>query len=323
MEKLLIMNSSSFGRIYPEHMQRLENIVDVKRLDVPTTMHGKELADAVGDATYIIASVTPFFDQEFFEYKKDLKIISRHGIGYNNVDIEAAKKCGTLVSIVPPLVERDAVAENAVANLLALMRKTIPADEAAHHDEWVKRAKFMGNGLSNKTAGIIGCGNIGTRVAEILKYGFNCKVIAYDPNPRNEWASKHGIEYVDLETLLKESDVISLNALLDETSYHILNTETIAQLKEGVYITNTARGDLIDEDAMIQAIESKRVRGYAADCLHKEPIEKDHPFLNYENVIVTPHTSAYTYECIHGMGEKCVSDIEEVVNGNKPSHCVE
>lgn len=321
--RIAIINSSSFGRRFPDQIERLEAIGTVKRITVDGMMHGKELAERLHGYNLIISSVTPFFDEEFFEYKDELLIISRHGIGYNNIDLKAAKKHGTIVSIVPPLVERDAVAENAVANLMAVMRMTVPSSKAAADNRWADRAQFVGNGITGKTVGVIGCGNIGSRVAEILKHGFNTRLLVTDPDLNQEWGGEHGAESVDLETLVSESDIISLNCTLNETSFGILNQKMFNRMKPGVYITNTARGDLIDEEAMCRAIEKGIVKGLAVDVMHEEPASNEHPYFQYENVLVTPHTSAYTIECLRGMGEKCVEDLEKIVAGQMPDCMVE
>ena len=125
--KIAIVNSSSFGKIFHEQLERLEKIGEVQSFTVDGEIGGRELAELLKGYNIIIASVTPFFTQEFFDHKDELILITRHGIGYNNIDIEAARKHGTLVSIIPALVERDAVAENNITNLLALLRKTVEA----------------------------------------------------------------------------------------------------------------------------------------------------------------------------------------------------
>ena len=321
--RIAIVNSSSFGRRFPDQMERLQKIGTVERITVDGMMRGKELAERLRGYNLIISSVTPFFDREFFENKDELLIISRHGIGYNNIDLEAAREHNTRVSIVPPLVERDAVAENAVANLMAVMRMTVPAVKAASENRWKDRASFVGNGITGKTVGVIGCGNIGSRVAEILKHGFNTRLLVTDPNLDLEWAREHGAEQVDLETLVSEADIISLNCTLNETSFHILNQQMFEKMKPGVYITNTARGDLIDEEAACKAIENGIIKGMAVDVMHEEPASNTHPYFRYDNVLVTPHTSAYTIECLQGMGEKCVEDLEKIIVGQKPECTVE
>ncbi len=322
-QKIAIVNSSSFGKTFPAHLERLEALGQVDRFDIDSEVNGKELAEKLQGYTMIVASVTPFFTREFFEHKDETLLITRHGIGYNNIDIEAAKEYNTLVSIVPPLVERDAVAENAVTNLLAVMRQTVLSNKAVKEDKWENRNHFVGHGLSGKTVGVIGVGNIGSRVVEILNYGFRCNVLGYDPYKNKFELEKYGAKPVDLETLLKESDVISLNASLNEDNYHMLSKEQFSMMKDNVYITNTARGALIKEEAMVEALEQGKIAGFATDVLEVEPGRSDHPYLSFDQALVTPHTSAYSMECLEGMGETCVTDCENVVKGLLPNRPVQ
>ncbi|WLT06721.1 D-isomer specific 2-hydroxyacid dehydrogenase family protein [Gilliamella apis] len=313
--KIAIINSSSFGKYFPNHLERLEKIGEVKHFTFENNIPGKELAEALQDFNIVIASVRPFFNKEFFDNKKQpLLLLSRHGIGFNNVDVVAAKEHGTIVTIVPPLVERDAVAENAVTNLLALIRQTVQSQEAVKSNEWKKRASFLGINVTGKVIGIIGCGNIGSRVAEIFKHGFNARLLVVDPNVNVDWANKNNIEIVELDYLLQNADIISLNASLNETSYHILKAPQFSLMKKGVYITNTARAELIDETALINALDNGTVAGHATDVMYVEPSYSDHPLVKHPKVLVTPHTSAYAIECLQGMGEKCVQDVENFVN---------
>lgn len=313
--KIAIINSSSFGKYFPNHLERLEKIGEVKHFTFENNIPGKELAEALQDFNIVIASVRPFFNKEFFDNKKQpLLLLSRHGIGFNNVDVVAAKEHGTIVTIVPPLVERDAVAENAVTNLLALIRQTVQSQEAVKSDEWKKRASFLGINVTGKVIGIIGSGNIGSRVAEIFKHGFNARLLVVDPNVNVDWANKNNIEIVELDYLLQNADIISLNASLNETSYHILKAPQFSLMKKGVYITNTARAELIDETALINALDNGTVAGHATDVMYVEPSYSDHPLVKHPKVLVTPHTSAYAIECLQGMGEKCVQDVENFVN---------
>ena len=313
--KIAIVNSSSFGRRFPDHLERLEKIGPVDRIRVAGDCHGAELAETLAPYNLVISSVTPFFDEEFFAHKRDLAAIVRHGIGYNNVDVPAATAAGTLLTIVSPLVERDAVAEGSVALLMDVMRHVSDSREAGNAGRWADRASFVGAGLSGKTLGIIGCGNIGSRVAEILGRGFGMEVIASDPVHRDEWAAAEGVSYVELDELLERADAISLNASLNETSLHILNADSLAKAARTPYIVNCARADLVDQPAMIAALDSGRVAGYACDVMHDEPPAPDDPYFNHANVVVTTHISAYTLECLRGMGEKCVADVERFVAG--------
>ena len=165
-----------------------------------------------------------------------------------------------------------------------------------------------------KVIGIIGCGNIGSRVAEIFKHGFNARLLVVDPKVNVDWANKNNIEIVELDYLLQNADIISLNASLNETSYHILKAPQFSLMKKGVYITNTARAELIDETALLNALDNGTVAGHATDVMYVEPSYSDHPLVKHPKVLVTPHTSAYAIECLQGMGEKCVQDVENFVN---------
>ncbi|MDT2612878.1 D-isomer specific 2-hydroxyacid dehydrogenase family protein [Enterococcus dongliensis] len=315
--QIAIVNSSSFGKWYLEHVERLQKIGKVSFFQFPEDIDGRTLAKKLFGYNIIISSVTPSFSKEFFDYKDETLLISRHGIGYNNIDITAATEKKTKVAIVSPLVERDAVAENAISNLMMLVRKSVDSVITTRNDGWNQRASFLGNTLTGKTFGVVGCGNIGTRVAEIFKNGFNGNVIVNDPKENQEWAKKHSIKYVTLEELLFQADIISLNASLDGTSHHILNKKTFAKMKRGVYITNAARGALVCEEDLLEAIEVGIVKGLATDVMIEEPANHTHPYFNNKQILITPHTSAYTAECLKGMGNKCVLDVENMIQGKK------
>jgi len=321
--QIALVNSSSFGKIFPEHIKRLEKIGKVDRFSVDQNIPGKELAKLLNGYDIIISSVTPFFDQEFFDHKDELLLISRHGIGYNNIDLEAACKHDTLVSIVSALVDRDAVAENNITNLLALLRKTWPAYKAVKDDAWSKRANFVGHSLLHKKAGVIGIGNTGSLVAQILRNGFLCEVCAYDPNVDQLTMDTYGVKKVELDELLSSCDVICLCASLNEGNYHMLSFEEVEKMKNGVYISNSARGALVNEQAVTEGLKTGKIAGLASDVLEVEPGHASHPYLRFDNVIITPHTSAYTMECLENMGLKCVADVEKAVRGECPERAVQ
>ncbi|WP_035052288.1 D-isomer specific 2-hydroxyacid dehydrogenase family protein [Carnobacterium pleistocenium] len=321
--KIAIVNSSSFGKVFPDHLERLHQLGEVHSFTFDSKIDGKTLAEKLQGFNMIIASVTPFFTQAFFDHKDELKLITRHGIGFNNVDLVAAKKHNTIVSIVPALIERDAVAENNVTNLLTVMRRTNLAFQSVVQDKWEERAQFVGHALGGKTVGVIGIGNIGSRVAEILHYGFRCEVLAYDPNKDKVEIAAFGAKKIELPELLERADVICLCASLTEENYHMLSTEEFAKMKDNVYLSNTARGALVEEEALIHALEIGKVAGFATDVLEVESGRADHPYLKYESVIITPHTSAYTMECLEGMGDKCATDCERISVGLLPNRSVQ
>ncbi|RPA63689.1 hydroxyacid dehydrogenase [Aerococcus agrisoli] len=321
--KIAIVNSSSFGRIFEEHISELQKIGQVERFEFDQKIPGRELAEALNGYNMIIASVTPFFDEEFFKYKDELKLISRHGIGYNNVDLEAAKAHNTLVTIIPALVEREAVAEQNITNLLNIMRRVNESSAAVRNDKWKNRAQYIGNSLFNKTIGLIGIGNTGSCMAEILRLGFRCKVIAYDPYKSNLDIERFGAEKVSLDYLLMNADVICLAANLTDESFNIINESAISKMKDRVYISNSARGALVNEMALVKGLKSGKIAGYATDVLEVEPGGKNHPYLQFNNVIITPHTGAYTQECLKAMGDKCVDDVKRVSINQMPVRAIQ
>ncbi|WP_238859059.1 D-isomer specific 2-hydroxyacid dehydrogenase family protein [Clostridium sp. YIM B02569] len=321
--KIAIVNSSSFGKIFPEHIDRLKEIGAVDYFQVDNEMNGKELANLLSGYNIIIASVTPFFTKEFFDYKDELLLITRHGIGYNNIDIDAAKEHDTIVTIVPALVERDAVAENNITNLLVVLRKTMESSNRVKADRWEDRAEFVGHALFNKTVGVIGVGNTGSCVVEIVRNGFRCNVLAYDPYKSDLYLQTYGARKVELDELLTSSDIICLCANLTKESYHMISKNEIEKMKDGVYISNSARGALLDENAVIEGLKSGKIAGFATDVLEEEPGRKSHPYLAFDNVLITPHTSAYTIECLEQMGNKCVTDVEQIVQGILPERAIQ
>ena len=313
-----ITNSSSFGYAVPEHLERLKKLGPVKRVDVPGNCHGRELADAVGDANVIISSGTPQFDKEFFDCKPDMLLIARDGLGFNNIDVDAARACGCYVTKVEKIVEREAVAECAVGGMLDLVRQLDAGRCAANEGRWLDRGQFVGIELKGRTAGIIGCGNIGSRVAEILHHGFGMRVLANDPVHDDDWARANGVTYVDLDTLLSESDIVTLHATLNPTSYRLANGSFFSKIKRGSYLINTARGDMLEHAATIEALNQGIIAGLAIDAMSIEPPAQDDPYLNNPRVLVTPHIGAYTVEALRGMGDICVGNAELVAMGKKP-----
>jgi phosphoglycerate dehydrogenase-like enzyme len=318
-----IVNSSSFGRKFPEHMRRLGKLGTVRRIGVRPDCRGAELARKLAGARVVIASVSPEFDEEFFRLSPDLLLVTRHGIGYDNVDVAAATRHGVMVARVPGLVEREAVAEHAVALMLAVMRRLHPADEAVRRGKWNDRASFIGSELKGRTVGIIGCGNIGGRVAQIIGRGFGARVVSYDPGVSAGRMGRCGAEKVPLGKLLAESGVISLHASLNPTSRRMLGARELNRMRTGVVIVNTARGELTDERALARAMKDGRVAGLGLDVVTNEPARGNHPLLKAGNVIMVPHIAAYTVESLREMGNKVVEDSERVLSrGRAPRELV-
>ncbi len=313
-----IVNSSTFGRHFPELLDRLKALGPIERFDFDPEVDGETLASELAGFPYIVASVTPHFPRVFFEQNDDLLLLARHGIGCDNVDLEAATDIGVIVTRIAGEPERDAVAELSMSLIMACLRDVVPGARATEERAWERRRHFVGQELSHMTVGVIGYGNIGSRVGEIIGEGFGAEVLAYDPNIADPVLAKAGVEPTHLHDLLRRADLISLNASHNPANFEMIGATEIELMKDGVFIVNTARGELTDEDALAEAVDDGKIARLGVDVLQREPIRDDHPFLELDNVIVLPHVGSYTQRSLRLMDEKNVEDVEKVVSGTVP-----
>ena len=261
-------------------------------VDVKTGLDKAELKAIIGQYDGLAIRSNTKVTAEVLEAATNLKVIGRAGIGVDNVDIPAATAKGIVV-MNTPFGNSITTAEHAIAMMFALAREIPAADASTQAGKWEK-SRFMGVELTAKTLGIIGCGNIGSIVAE-RGVGLKMKVIAFDPYLSPERAMDLGVEKVDLDTLLKRADFITLHTPLTDATRNILNAENLAKTKKGVRIINCARGGLIVEAALKEALDSGHVAGAALDVFEEEPAKSNILFGN-PKVIATPHLGASTSE---------------------------
>ncbi len=251
-----------------------------------------KLAEVIGQydglAIRSATKVTP----TILEKADKLKVIGRAGIGTDNIDKDAASKKGVIV-MNTPFGNMITTAEHAIAMMFAVARQIPEASTSTHAGKWEK-SKFMGIELTNKTLGVIGAGNIGGIVCE-RALGLKMKVVAYDPYLGEEKAAQMGVEKVELGELLARADFITLHVPLTDQTRNILSRENLAKTKKGVRIINCARGGLVDEDALAEALQSGHVAGAAFDVFSEEPA-KENALFNLPNVVCTPHLGAATTE---------------------------
>lgn len=312
MLKLAIVNSSSFGCIYPEHLEVLKEFASVDQHKVDKFISPEEFQKILADYDGIIASTNPDYPAELLRNLHKLKVITRHGIGFNNIDIGEAQKQGIIVTKVAGPVERNSVAEHAVGLLMSAARWIPQGDRAVKDNRWKDRANYVGKEITGKTIGIIGLGNIGSRAAEILQSGFQANVLVNDPNLSPEEIETAGYKSVSLDELIKESDFISLHCAHTEATHHLLGKEEFAAMKKGVIIANAARGELVDDKAILEFLDSRHIQVYASDVIEGEPIDNTHHLLKRDNVIVVPHLGGYSDESSKGMGETMVNNMRAV-----------
>ena len=250
------------------------------------------LADIIGEYDGLAVRSSTKVTPSLLEKAGKLKIVGRAGIGIDNIDLPAATQKGVIV-MNAPMGNSITTAEHTIAMMMALARGIPEADRSTQEGKWEK-SRFMGVELTGKTLGIIGCGNIGSLVAE-RALGLKLNVLAYDPFLSDERATQLGVERAELEDLFARADLITLHTPLTPKTKHIINKENISKMKKGVRLINCARGDLVDEAALKEALASGHIAGAALDVYAEEPA-KSNILFGVENIICTPHLGASTIE---------------------------
>ncbi len=252
---------------------------------------------------------------ELLRQLKNCKAIGRFGLGVDNIDLPAAKECRIAVNYVPDYCLRE-VSDHAMALLLALARKVPFANKLVQSGRWEVPPIVPLRRLEGQTLGLIGFGNIPRALAPKAK-AFGLKVLTYDPYVDVNAAAALGVEPVGFDDLLARSDFISVHAPLQPATRGLMNAKTFAKMKKGAYLINTARGPLVDEQALVAALDSGHLGGAALDVVTTEPPAKDSPLLGRDNVILTPHTAFYSVEALEELQTKCASDVARVLSGEK------
>ncbi|HZO81240.1 MAG TPA: phosphoglycerate dehydrogenase [Candidatus Binataceae bacterium] len=263
------------------------------KVDIKTGIKPAELAGIIAPYHALIVRSSTRVTREVIEHAEALRVIGRAGVGVDNIDLEAATRRGIVV-MNSPLGNSVTTAEHALSMLMALARHIPAANAAVKAGRW-ERGKFTGVEVSNKTLGVIGLGNIGRIVAERAQ-GLRMKVIGYDPILTAEAAARIGVELVGLEQLYHRADFITVHAPLTNDTRGLVGAAAFALMKPGVRIINCARGGIVDEQALCEALRAGKVAGAALDVFVEEPPPRDHPLLRFDNVIATPHLGAATDE---------------------------
>lgn len=288
---------------------------------LPDGISEKKLATEIEDCDVLLMCYTPI-TRKIVSSAKKLKAIIKYGVGIDAIDIPAANKKGIMVVNIPEYAE-ETVAEGAFALLIALAKKLPALQNQMDKAAWAwPTQKWLGNDISGKTIGIIGCGKIGKSMARMAGLGFRAKVIGYDPYKSSEELAEHGIEkYDSLTDLIKECDFISLHAVLNEETKYLIGEHEIKAMKKNAIIINTARGALIDEMALVAALEKKLIAGAGLDVFSQEPLNQVNHALKklfeMENVILVPHLTFYTKEAMNRLEVEVLERIAEIVE-NRP-----
>jgi len=264
----------------------------------------QEMAEMIKDVDAVIVGVDPI-DQEVLEQAPKLKVISKYGVGTDNIDLNYAREKGIPVTVTAG-ANKDAVADYTIALMLAAARRMIPIDKGCRQLNW---NKITSVDVWGKTLGLIGLGAIGKGVAARAK-GFNMNIMAYDLMKDEAYAAEHQIEYVSLDKLLQNADFISLHLPLTDKTHHIIGAKELASMKETAVIVNTARGGLIHEQALLDALREERIWGAGMDVFEQEP-PQDKGFLELDNLVIGSHCAASTYQAIENMGVMAAANVLE------------
>jgi D-3-phosphoglycerate dehydrogenase len=248
------------------------------------------------------------------------KAIGRFGLGVDNIDIPAAAELGITVTYVPDYCMHE-VSDHAMALLLALARKIPLSNKLVQAGRWEMPAVVPIHRLAGRVLGLVGFGNIPRALAPKAK-AFGLRVVTHDPYVSQQALAAAGVESLSFDRLLEISDFVSIHAPLMPATRGLFNAEVFGKMKTGALLINTARGPLVDEDALVSALESGRLGGAALDVVAVEPLPKDSRLIGRDNVVLTPHTAFYSLEALNELQTKCAADVARVLSGEKPVYPV-
>jgi len=285
-------------------------------LDMQQGLARTELLERIPTYDALVTGGSDDCDREFFRRATRLKIISVNGAGYDNVDVESATDHGVLVTNTPGVMA-ESVAEHAIALMLACTKKLLDMDRRTRQGEWLWD-QYWGDELWGKTLGQIGLGSIGALIAKKAQAAFNMTVLVYDPFVAFQKALDVGACCVPLDELLARADIVSISTPLTDETYHLIGERELGLMKRTAKVINTARGSVVDEQALITALQSKRLGGAGLDVFECEPIPRGNPLLDMANVVLTPHKGAATLEAFERMLLTAIQNIVDAFSGRVP-----
>jgi D-3-phosphoglycerate dehydrogenase / 2-oxoglutarate reductase len=311
----LLVTPTSYGKNDPRLRTELESVVaQVVYNPTGKPLTSAEVASLLPGMDGYIAGLDAV-DAEALKAADRLKVIARYGVGVDNVDLNAARARGIVVTNTPG-ANAVSVAELALGLMLALARQIPEAVEAVHQGKW---PRYAGLSLEGKTVGILGLGAIGRQLVRRLA-GFKCRILAHDPLVDPEIAGELSVELTHLDRVLAEADFLSLHLPLLPKTRGMVNDAFLARMKAGAFLINTARGEIVDESSLLRALHSGRLKGAGLDAFAMEPPNPENPLLRLPQVIATPHLGAMTDGATSTMGWMAMRDCLAVLRGEEPAH---
>ena len=279
-----------------------------------------ELRPEQVDAYDALLVLAPRVTAATLDGTRRLKLIARFGVGYDNVDVAACTRHGVLLTITPDGVRRP-VAAAAMAFVLALAHRLFEKDRLVREGRWADKLDCMGLGLTTRTLGLVGFGNIGREIA-LLAQPFGLRLLAADPFASASEATSLGVTLLPLDDLLGQADFVCVCCALTEETRHLLDARRLERMRPSAFLINVARGGVVDQPALTEALRERRIAGAALDVFEQEPIAASDPLLELDNVIVAPHAICWTDELFRGNGRSACQSILDVAAGQTPRYVV-
>jgi len=282
--------------------------------------YGAELPAAVADQFDALLVLAPKITAATLDDCHRLTLVARFGVGYDSVDVAACTRNNVVLTITPAGVRRP-VAVSALTLLLALAHKLLAKDRMTREGRWHQKLDEMGIGLTGRTLGLIGLGNIGHEVLRVTA-PLEMRSVAFDPFVTADAARASGTSLLSLEDLLEQADFVCICCALTPDTHHLLNRQRLARMKRSAFLINVARGPIVDQAALTEMLQTQQIAGAALDVFEKEPIDANDPLLRLDNVILSPHAICWTDEMFRGIGRSACQSILDVAAGRVPRDVV-
>ncbi len=309
-------------RIPQEGLAILEGKCHLKIWEEDVPPPQEVLLEEAAKSEGLLCLLTDEVDREVLRAGKNLKVVANYAVGYDNIDIEEARNRGIVVTNTPGVLT-DATADLAFSLLLAGARNLIPADgytRAGRWQSWGPRL-FLGQEVWGKTLGIVGMGRIGRAVARRAR-GFDMNILYYNRSKHKDIEEELGVQKRELEDLLRDSDFVSIHLPLTEETQNLIGAEELSLMKPTAVLINTARGEIVDQKALVEVLQDKKIFAAGLDVFAKEPIDPQDPLLSLDNVVVLPHIGSASYAARQKMAIMACSDLLAVLEGREPENPV-
>lgn len=304
-------------RIHKVELDRLDQTATVRLWDDDLPPSREELLAHVSGADAILSLLTDRVDDELLDAVPELRVVSNFAVGFDNIDVPACTRRGVAVCTTPDVLT-ETTAEFTMALVFAVARQIVPAARAAREGDWKTwyPLRFLGRDLAGATIGIVGMGRIGAHVAT-MAHAFGMHVVYFDPNTEDK-----RFERLDLDEVLSCADIVSVHAPLNDRTRGLIDANALASMKSDAILINTARGPVVDTDALVAALERGHLAGVGLDVTDPEPLPADHPLYGFDRVTIAPHIASATHATRREMARLAVDNVIAVLTHTTPPHCL-